>query len=158
MSLRLHRALRCAAPRISAAALAAPAAALLACAAAQPPAAPPAAAPGKPVLREQAPRITRAPIVRVSVGIAESAPPRYFAEVTSALPDGCTRLARAEVREPEGDLIVIAVFNERTAPPEAACTQIYGEQESSLPLRGTLVPGKTYTLDVNGVRHTFVAQ
>jgi hypothetical protein len=100
----------------------------------------------------------RAPIVRVSVRLGEPAAPRpYFADITSALPDGCARFARAELRR-AGDVLFIDVFNTRPAGDEMACTMIYGEQETAVALGSELESGKTYTLDVNGTRQTFVVE
>jgi hypothetical protein len=104
------------------------------------------------------PRVeVRAPIVRVSVRVTESFPPQYFADVIYALPDGCTELGRFAVRR-EADTVFVDVFNTRPASPEVACTMIYSEKETSVPLGSDLRPGQRYTLDVNGTRETFVAQ
>jgi hypothetical protein len=99
----------------------------------------------------------RAPIVRVSVRVAESFPPQYFADVTSALPDGCTHFARFAVRR-EGSTVYVDVFNTRPRSEDVMCTMIYGEHESAVPLGSDLTPGATYTLDVNGTRESFVAR
>jgi hypothetical protein len=99
----------------------------------------------------------RAPIVRVSVRVAESFPPLYFADVTSALPDGCTRFARFAVRRGES-VVYVDVFNTRPRSGDVMCTMIYGEHESAVPLGSDFVPGRSYTLDANGTRTTFVAQ
>jgi hypothetical protein len=72
----------------------------------------------------------RAPIVRVSVRVAESFPPQYFADVRSALPDGCTRFARFAVRR-EGSIVYVDVFNTRPRSEDVMCTMIYGEHESA---------------------------
>jgi hypothetical protein len=141
-------------------------AAALACSAplagAQPGDAPPVR--GEPVLPRAAgpasgARIeVRAPIERVSVRLGEPSVPReYFADITSALPDGCARFARAELRR-AGDVLFIDVFNTRPASDDMACTMIYGVQETAVALGSELESGKTYTLDVNGTRETFVAQ
>jgi hypothetical protein len=106
---------------------------------------------------EEARSEVRAPIVRVSVRVAESAPPQYFADVTSALPDGCARFARFAVRR-ETHTVFVDVFNTRPASDAVACTMIYGEHESAVALGSDFVPGTRYTLDVNGTRETFVAQ
>ena len=104
------------------------------------------------------PRVeVRAPIVRVSVRVAESFPPQYFADVTSGLPDGCTEFGRFAVRR-EASIVFVDVFNTRPASSDVACTMIYGEKETAVPLGSELTPGATYTLDVNGTRETFVAQ
>ena len=88
---------------------------------------------------------------------AESFPPQYFADVISALPDGCTAFGRFAVRRDESTVFV-DVFNTRPASPDVACTMIYGEKETAVPLGSGFTPGATYTLDVNGTRETFVAQ
>jgi hypothetical protein len=98
----------------------------------------------------------RAPIVRTSVRVAESHPPQLFADVVSALPDGCTRFARTAVRR-DGDVVFVDVFNTRPARSDVACTMIYGEKETAVTLGTDFAPGRTYTLDVNGTRQTFVA-
>jgi hypothetical protein len=99
----------------------------------------------------------RAPIVRVAVRVAESFPPQYFADVTSALPDGCAEFARFALRREARELFV-DVFNTRPAGSEVACTMIYGEKQTAVPLGSDFTPGATYTLDVNGTREAFTAQ
>ena len=108
--------------------------------------------------QEAASRVeVRAPIVRVAVRVAESFPPQYFADVTSALPDGCTEFARFAVRR-EASTVFVDVFNTRPAGSEVACTMIYGEKQIAVPLGSDFAPGATYSLDVNGTREAFVAQ
>jgi hypothetical protein len=114
--------------------------ALASCAGAEP--APPAAAGRTEV---------RAPIVSVALRVAESHPPQYFADVVSALPNGCTQFARFAVRR-EGDVVFVDVFNTVPADPTVMCTMIYGERESAIPLGSDFRPSATYTLDVNGTR------
>ena len=99
----------------------------------------------------------RAPIVRASVRIAESSPPQYFADVISALPDGCSEFSRFAVRR-EGRAVFVDVFNTRPASSEVVCTMIYGEKEIAAPLGSDFASGASYTLDVNGTRETFTAQ
>lgn len=114
-----------------------------------------ASAPGSRA--QQGTREVRAPIVRVALRVAESQPPQYFADLVSALPDGCTRFARAEVRREERTVFV-DVFNHVPSDGTTLCTMIYGEQESAVPLGSDFEPGASYTLDVNGTRQPFVAQ
>jgi hypothetical protein len=99
----------------------------------------------------------RAPIVRVAVRVAESFPPQYFADVTSALPDGCAEFSRFAVRR-EAAAVLVDVFNTRPASSQVACTMIYGEKETAVPLGSDFRSGETYSLDVNGRRESFVAQ
>ena len=96
----------------------------------------------------------RAPIVRVALRVAESHPPQYFADIVSALPDGCAHFARLTVRR-EGDVVFVDVFNTVPADRSVMCTMIYGEHESTAPLGSNFRPGATYTLDVNGTRQPF---
>jgi hypothetical protein len=99
-----------------------------------------------------------APIVSVDVLIAESFPPQYFVEVVSALPNGCHRFSRYEETR-SGTEIQIDVYN--TFPAEdgdLACTMIYGEVTSNVALGIDFEPGTEYTLQVNDVTKTFVAQ
>jgi len=91
------------------------------------------------------------------VRVAESFPPQVFADVTSALPNGCAQFARADVRR-EGATIFIDVFNTEPARDDVACTMIYGEKETALALGTDFVSGTAYTVDANGTRETFVAQ
>jgi hypothetical protein len=120
--------------------------ALASCAGAEP--APPAAAGRTEV---------RAPIVSVALRVAESHPPQYFADVVSALPNGCTQFARFAVRR-EGDVVFVDVFNTVPADPTVMCTMIYGERESAVPLGSDFRPGAAYTLEVNGTRQPFVGE
>lgn len=124
--------------------------ALASCAGAEP--AQPAAEPVQPAAAGRTE--VRAPIVRVALRVAESHPPQYFADVVSALPDGCTQFARFAVRR-EGDVVFIDVFNAVPADPTTMCTMIYGERESAVPLGSDFRPGAKYTLDVNGTRQPF---
>ncbi len=96
-------------------------------------------------------REVRAPIVRVALRVAESHPPQYFADVVSALPDGCTRFSRYAVRR-EGAVVFVEVFNTVPADPSTMCTMIYGERETAVPLGSDFAPRGRYTLDVNGTR------
>jgi hypothetical protein len=99
----------------------------------------------------------RAPIVRVALRVAESEPPQYFADVVSALPDGCAQFARVALRR-EARTVYVDVFNRVPSDPNTMCTMLYGEHESAVPLGSDFEPGASYTLDVNGTRQTFVVQ
>lgn len=99
----------------------------------------------------------RAPIVRVALRVAESEPPQYFADVVSALPDGCAQFARVALRR-EARTVYVDVFNRVPSDPNTMCAMLYGEHESAVPLGSDFERGASYTLDVNGTRQTFVAQ
>jgi hypothetical protein len=138
---------------------------LVACA--EPPAPPDSAAtPAAPALPGQEPtppgsaparREVRARVVRISVRIAESSPPQYFADITSALEDGCTQFSRA-VQRRDGETVYVELFNTRPAGDQVACTMIYGEKETAVALGSDFTPGAAYVVDANGARATFVAQ
>ena len=99
-----------------------------------------------------------APFVSVDVRVAESFPPQYFVEVVSALPNGCHRFSRYEVSR-DGNTVRIDVWNAVPANLSAvACTMIYGEVTSNVPLGSDFESGVEYTLEVNDVTRTFVAQ
>jgi hypothetical protein len=119
--------------------------------------APPATAKPAPPAPDDARREVRAHVVRLSVRTAESFPPQHFADVTSALEDGCAQFSRTELRR-TGDTLFVDVFHTRPIGERIACTMIYGEKETAVALGSDFVPGRTYTVDANGVRQTFVAQ
>lgn len=120
--------------------------ALAGCAGAEPAAERAAAAEGR--------REVRAPIVSIALRVAESHPPQYFADVVSALPDGCTQLSRYAVRR-EGSVVFVDVFNTVPADRSTMCTMIYGEKRTAVALGSDFLPGAHYTLDVNGTRRDF---
>ena len=99
-----------------------------------------------------------APIEKVEILIRESWPPQYAVDVTSGLPSGCAKFERIS-HSTTGDRIEIEVVNTQPAPGElVACTRIYGYEENTVELGTDFEAGKTYTVSVNGVEETFVAQ
>ncbi len=102
--------------------------------------------------------IVKAPIDDASIRIAESHPPQYFADVTSGLPNGCIRFYKYTVERQQEDIIVIEVLNLTPADPQVACTMVYGTVSSNIPLGSDFTSGKTYTVWVNDVKLTLVAQ
>ena len=100
-----------------------------------------------------------APIESVEIIVAESFPPQYFAHVVSGLPNGCVKFyGYDETRE--GDTINITITNLKPAPSNntLACAAVYLTHESSIPLGKDFEPGKEYTVKVNDVVESFVAQ
>ena len=99
-----------------------------------------------------------APIESVDIIVAESYPPQYFVSVVSGLPGGCAEFyGYAEQRS--GNVINITVSNLEPAPSvPVACTADYRYHEFSVPLGTDFEPGKTYTVKVNDVTRTFVAE
>ena len=100
-----------------------------------------------------------APIESVEVLILESFPPRYNLRVVSGLPNGCTSFGGYSV-DRDGNMIRVTMTNLVPAPsdPPMFCTMIYGLEETVISLGSDFGPGKTYTVDVNGVIETFTAQ
>jgi hypothetical protein len=99
-----------------------------------------------------------APIERVEMRIAESFPPQYFVAVTSGLPNGCAKFDHYTV-ERDGDTIKVTVWNTVPADPRVVlCTMVYGMVQHNIALGSDFQSGRTYTLDVNGMKQTFIAQ
>ena len=98
-----------------------------------------------------------APIDGGQVRIAESFPPQYFLAVSSGLPNGCVQFDGYDVAR-DGDTIRVTVTNLKPADTGIFCTQVYGTVESNIALGSDFEPGKTYTVVVNDVTETFVAQ
>ena len=99
-----------------------------------------------------------APIESVDIVIAESFPPQYFVHVVSGLPSGCVEFYGYEESR-SGNAITITVTNLEPAPSAMiACTAIYLTHEFSVPLGEDFEPGEIYTVAVNDVTETIVAQ
>lgn len=99
-----------------------------------------------------------APIQSLEVIVAESFPPQYFAHIVSILPDGCAEFDRNDVTR-EDTTIRIDVWNLVPAPEaEIACIDIFRTVEHNVPLGTDFVSGTEYTVIVNDVSRTFVAQ
>ena len=99
-----------------------------------------------------------APIESVAINVAESYPPQYFVHVVSGLPSGCVEFYGYEETR-SGNTITITVFNLEPAPSEMiACAAIYLTHEFGVPLGTDFEPGETYTVTVNDVVKTFVAE
>ena len=99
-----------------------------------------------------------APIESVDIAVAESFPPQYFVHVVSGRPSGCVEFYGYEESR-SGNVITITVTNLEPAPTEpVACAAIYLTHEFSVPLGKDFEPGETYTVQVNDVTETIVAQ
>ena len=98
-----------------------------------------------------------APIDSVEIRIAESFPPQYFVLVKSGLPNSCVKFDSYDVAQ-TGDTIQITVTNLKPADKGIICAQVYGTAESNIALGAEFESGKTYTVMVNDVSKTFVAQ
>ena len=100
---------------------------------------------------------TLAPIESTDVRIAESAPPQYFLDVVSGLPSGCATFDDYDL-ERVGDTITVTVWNLDATPEDGVCTAIYGSVEHHIALGTDFRSGSAYTVRVNDVTQTFVAQ
>ena len=98
-----------------------------------------------------------APIESVEILVLESFPPRYMAVVVSGLPSGCVTFAGYRL-ERGGDPIRVEMVNWKPADPEVACPAVYGTVETNIPLGSDFQSGTTYTVVVNDVTETFIAQ
>ena len=96
-----------------------------------------------------------APIESVQILVAESWPRQYFALVKSGLPNACVKFDRYEVTR-AGDTIRVVIVNQKSVG--VPCEDVCGTVEHNIPLGGDLMPGATYTVVVNDVTETFVAQ
>ena len=98
-----------------------------------------------------------APIESVDLLILESFPVQYNLRVVSGLPNACVSFGGYRL-ERHGATIEVEVINWTPADPHVVCAQIYGAVETMVPLGSDFEPGKTYTVVVNDVTETFVAQ
>ena len=97
-----------------------------------------------------------APIDSVDINIAESFPPQYFVHVQSGLPNACHKFNKYGVSR-AGDTISITVTNLKPDEP-LMCAEVYQTVESNIALGSDFESGETYTVQVNDVTETFVAQ
>lgn len=98
-----------------------------------------------------------APIHEVDIQIAESMPQQYFLRVTSGLQNSCVEFGSYNVTR-DGDVIRVEVVNLEPVEGFGACAQVYGFVINTIPLGSNFVPGTTYTVVVNDVTKTFVAE
>lgn len=100
---------------------------------------------------------TPAPIESVEILILESFPPQYNVTVVSGLPNSCVSFAgyRLESRE---DTIKIKMINHKPADSQVLCAMVYGTVETRISLGSDFESGTKYTIEVNDVTETFVAQ
>ena len=98
-----------------------------------------------------------APIESVEVLILESFPVQYMLAVVSGLPNGCASFAGYRL-ERGGDTIRVEMVNWKPADPQVMCTEIYRTVETRISLGIDFESGRTYTLLVNDVTESFVAQ
>ena len=98
-----------------------------------------------------------APIESVEVLVMESFPPQYSLVVVSGLPNGCASFAGYRL-ERSGDTIRVEVLNWKPVGPQVACTDNYRTVTTNIPLGSDFESGRSYTVLVNDVTESFVAQ
>ncbi len=103
-------------------------------------------------------KVVDAPIDELDVVVRESAPPSYAVRIVSGLPSGCAKFEAWEITGRSGTEVTIRVTNRVPDSDEVACTAVYGTHESVVDLGSDFVPGRQYTVVVNGERVTFTAQ
>jgi hypothetical protein len=100
-----------------------------------------------------------APIDAFDIVVLESFPVQYRAEVTSGLPNGCTRFERWDaITDQATRTVMVSGINSVPSSGEIACTLAYGMVKYSIPLDGLTESGVTYTVDVNGTTRTITTQ
>ena len=102
----------------------------------------------------------RAPIENIEIQIAESWPPQYFLNVVSGLPNSCVKFDSYSIapRTEDSDTIQVEVLNLRPVDIGAGCAEVYNTIEHTIPLGSDFISGNTYSVLVNDVIHTFIAQ
>jgi hypothetical protein len=98
-----------------------------------------------------------APIETVDILIMESFPVQYSLVVVSGLPNSCVRFGGYRL-ERDNDLIRVEIVNWELADPRVACAEVYGFVETRILLGSEFESGRNYTIAVNDVTKTFVAQ
>jgi len=99
-----------------------------------------------------------APIDSVQINVAESFPLQYFAQITSIRPDGCASFDHLTSTQDNGT-ITIRIWNRVPAPASGiACIQVVGFDEHNINLGSDFISGLSYTVIVNNLVETFLAQ
>ena len=89
---------------------------------------------------------------------AESFPPQYFVGIVSREANSCGRFDSLDVRL-DGSTVDVQVWN--LVPRDTSglvCAQVVSTTERNVALGTEFIQGETYTVLVNGVTETFVAQ
>ena len=95
-----------------------------------------------------------APIEDIDIRVAESLPPQYFLHVVSGEPSTCDKFDSYNVTR-AGNTTRVEIFNLRCG---MFCGFVYSYVEHTIPLGSDFVPGGNYTVMVNNVTETFVAE
>ncbi len=98
-----------------------------------------------------------APIDDVQIAVMKSLPPQYQLEITSGLPGSCHTFGGYFFNR-TAYIVNVQVVNSKPTSSNIACAQIYGVVKTSIYLGSDFEKGQTYTIKVNEVTRTFVAQ
>jgi hypothetical protein len=96
-----------------------------------------------------------APIHDVEIWADNSSPSQYFVEVVSGEPSICDHFDSYNVTRASNTTIIVDIFNQRCG---RGCPAVYRYVYNTIPLGNDFVPGGNYTVVVNDVTETFVAQ
>ena len=109
--------------------------------------------------RSHDPALTQAPapIESVEVLVLESFPQPYLLAVVSGLPNACFSYAGFRLSR-NGATVQIEMTNWKPSDPDVVCAEIYRTVETNIALGSDFESGTTYTVVVNDVKETFVAQ
>lgn len=103
-------------------------------------------------------QLVPAPIESAEIIVAESFPPQYFAQIVSAQPNGCVEFDSFDLTR-DGATIRIDIWNSAPVPTaDIACTLVFRTTNHNVALGSDFEPGVEYTVQINDVTRTFVAQ
>jgi hypothetical protein len=99
-------------------------------------------------------------ILSIEIRADESLPPQYFVDVVSEEPTTCDHFDSYNVTRAGNTTILVEIFNRRccTGCPDPDEMYDYNYAWHTIPLGSDFVPGGNYTVEVNDVTETFVAQ
>ena len=104
--------------------------------------------------------VVDSPIRSVEVDVLESSPPQYEVSVVSTLPLGssCSTFNGYDIDRRGGNEIHVTVTHLEVLQKNLSCTRDLPAVNTQVPLGSDFTPGKEYTVVVNGVTTTLVAQ
>ena len=110
-----------------------------------------------PDTQQEEPNVVREPAPIESVRVVVNDSLEYSLLIVSGLPDSCAKFESYELNL-DGNRIEVTVSNLSPTGP-VACLAVYEMREGELPLGSNFIPGKEYTVVVNGqVTEIFKAQ
>ena len=96
-----------------------------------------------------------APIRDIDIWADNYSPPQYFLYFVAVQPDGCAHFDSYIMTRASNTTIIVEVFNLSCG---TGCPQMESYVELTIPLGSDFVPGGNYTVEVNNVIETFIAQ